>query len=75
MRLDVQLLRDSFALVVQREPELKAPRNARYAWGGAALLETVREVGGQERTPRANAASSDAYAAIAGLMQAGNTSN
>jgi hemoglobin-like flavoprotein len=132
MGLDVQLLRESFSLVVEREPELtrrfyevlfqKHPESralfsrrseleqqkmlrdmlvsviehledadwlgARlgalgekhvgygvtpemYGWVGGSLLETLREVAADDWSPGMEAAWSDAYSAIAGLMRAG----
>ena len=42
-----------------------------YGWVGASLLATLAEVAGKDWTPELAAAWTDAYAAIAGLMQAG----
>jgi hemoglobin-like flavoprotein len=42
-----------------------------YGWVGASLLATLAEVAGQQWTPPLEAAWTDAYGAIAGLMQAG----
>lgn len=130
MALNVELLRSSFALVVEREPEVtsrfydvlftKYPqtqplfgRHSRaqqermlrdalvavvdhledapwletqlkalgqkhvgygvtpemYGWVGASLLETLAVVAGDEWTPELAAAWTDAYGAVAGLMQ------
>ena len=132
MGLDVQLLRESFALVVEREPQIthrfyevlfeKYPASRSlfkhnkgveqekmlrdmlvavmehledapwlssqlgalgakhtgygvtpdmYQWVGGALLATLRDITGSDWTPALETAWSDAYAAIAGLMQAG----
>ncbi len=132
MALDAELLRSSFDLVIEREPELtlrfyeilfaRYPqvqplfgRNARanqaqmlqsaiaavverledanwltetltamgrkhvdygvtdemYDWVGASLLATLAEVAGPAWTPRLEAAWSDAYGAISGLMKSG----
>jgi hemoglobin-like flavoprotein len=132
MALDVELLRSSFNLVLEREPEIthrfydhlfeKYPqarplfgRNSRqqqekmlaqalvavvehledadwltrelgelgakhvgygvseemYGWVGDALLTTLGEVAGREWTPELRAAWTEAYGAIAALMQAG----
>jgi hemoglobin-like flavoprotein len=131
MALNVELLRSSFALVVEREPEvthrfydvlfskypaskplfsrksraeqekmlrdmlvaiidhledgpwLKAQLGAlgtkhagygvtpeMYGWVGASLLETLASVAGPAWTPELAAAWTEAYGAIAGLMQA-----
>lgn len=130
MGLKVELLRSSFALVVEREPELTArfydvlfarypqvkplfspnggARQQRmlsdalvavvdhledapwlqtqlqalgakhvaygvtpemYGWVGASLLQTLATVAGDDWTPELAAAWTDAYGAIAGLMQ------
>ena len=132
MHLDIQLLRDSFALVVEREPELTARfyeilftrypqaralfgrRSERaqqqmlrdalvavvdhleepawlqstlfelgrkhagygvttpmYDWVGESLLATLAEIGADDWTDDHARAWSDAYAVIAGAMQAG----
>jgi hemoglobin-like flavoprotein len=42
-----------------------------YGWVGASLLATLAEVAGGDWTPALEAAWSEAYGAIAGLMQAG----
>src|SRR5688572_11285136 len=42
-----------------------------YAWVGDALLSAISEVAGPDWTPELKRAWSDAYAAIAGLMQEG----
>jgi hemoglobin-like flavoprotein len=41
-----------------------------YAWVGASLLETLKQVAGEAWTPELAAAWTEAYGAIAGLMQA-----
>lgn len=132
MGLNVQLLRESFSLVVENEPELahrfydtlfqrhpealtlfrRNPRSvqermltdmlvkvmehlddepwlkqelmalgakhdgygvttAMYDWVGGALLKTLEDVAGSAWTPELGAAWTEAYGAIAGLMQAG----
>jgi nitric oxide dioxygenase len=40
-----------------------------YGWVGASLLATLAEVAGDEWTPELATAWTDAYGAIAGLMQ------
>jgi hemoglobin-like flavoprotein len=42
-----------------------------YGWVGASLLATLAEVGGKDWTPELAAAWTEAYGAIASLMQAG----
>jgi hemoglobin-like flavoprotein len=42
-----------------------------YAWVGGSLLATLAEAGGPYWTPALQSAWTDAYGAIAGLMQAG----
>jgi len=42
-----------------------------YGWVGASLLATLAEVAGKDWTPELEAAWTEAYGAIAGLMQAG----
>jgi len=42
-----------------------------YGWVGASLLATLAEVAGKDWTPPLEAAWTEAYGAIAGLMQAG----
>jgi hemoglobin-like flavoprotein len=46
-------------------------RDEMYAWVGDALLTTLREIAGPAWTPELEQAWSDAYGAIAGLMQEG----
>jgi hemoglobin-like flavoprotein len=136
MSLNVSLLRDSFSLVVERQPQLTARfyeilfarypqvkplfgRNApelqqqmltsalvavldkledagwldqtlramgkkhvdygvtdeMYGWVGASLLSAIAEAAGSDWSPELEQAWSDAYGAIAGLMQAGARSN
>ena len=43
-----------------------------YGWVGASLLATLAEVAGKDWTPPLEAAWTEAYGAIAGLMQAGS---
>lgn len=45
-----------------------------YGWVGASLLETLRHVAGEAWTPELETAWSDAYGAIASLMQQGASS-
>jgi len=45
--------------------------NEMYGWVGASLLATLAEVAGKDWTPELEAAWTEAYGAIAGLMQAG----
>lgn len=45
--------------------------NEMYAWVGDALLRTLAEVGGADWTPAHNAEWTEAYGAIASLMQKG----
>jgi hemoglobin-like flavoprotein len=42
-----------------------------YGWVGASLLATLAEVAGKDWTPGLEAAWTEAYGAISGLMQAG----
>ena len=131
MALNIELLRSSFALVVEREPEMTTRfydvlfksypevkplfsrrgrseqermlrdvlvavmdhlddsawlasqlqalgtkhveygvRPEMYGWVGASLLETLKDVAGEDWTPDVAAAWTEAYGAIAGLMQA-----
>lgn len=42
-----------------------------YAWVGDSLLATLAEIGGNDWTPEVATAWSDAFGAIAGLMQSG----
>ena len=42
-----------------------------YGWVGASLLATLAEVAGKDWTPPLAAAWTEAYGAVAGLMQAG----
>jgi hemoglobin-like flavoprotein len=42
-----------------------------YGWVGASLLATLAEVAGQDWTPRLESAWTEAFGAIAGLMQTG----
>jgi len=42
-----------------------------YGWVGASLLATLEEIAGRDWTPELAAAWTDAYGAIAGLMQSG----
>jgi hemoglobin-like flavoprotein len=42
-----------------------------YGWVGASLLATLAEVAGADWSPRLEAAWTEAYGAIAGLMQQG----
>lgn len=46
--------------------------DAMYGWVGDALLATLAEVAGPDWTPEIEAAWTDAYGAIAGLMMAGS---
>lgn len=45
--------------------------NEMYGWVGASLLATLAEVAGKDWSPDLASAWTDAYGAIAGLMQAG----
>jgi hemoglobin-like flavoprotein len=45
--------------------------NEMYGWVGASLLATLAEAAGRDWTPPLEAAWTDAYGAIAGLMQSG----
>lgn len=45
--------------------------NEMYGWVGASLLATLAEAAGPQWTPQLEAAWSEAYGAIAGLMQQG----
>jgi hemoglobin-like flavoprotein len=45
--------------------------NEMYDWVGASLLATLAEAGGQDWTPELASAWTEAYGAIAGLMQSG----
>jgi hemoglobin-like flavoprotein len=45
--------------------------NEMYGWVGASLLATLAEAAGDAWTPQLEAAWTDAYGAIAGLMQQG----
>jgi hemoglobin-like flavoprotein len=45
--------------------------NEMYGWVGASLLATLAEVAGNDWTPALEAAWTEAYGAISGLMQAG----
>lgn len=46
-------------------------RDEMYAWVGASLLATLSEVAGSDWTPELEVAWTEAYSAIAGLMQSG----
>jgi hemoglobin-like flavoprotein len=78
MALNVPLLRSSLDLVIERQPHGMGAHHLEYGvtdemydWVGAALLQTLAEVAGDDWSVELEAEWNAAYGAISGLMKEG----